>query len=451
LVDMLIVAGMLVPLMAWRGVEPDLRPWYGMLAAVSGVLFHMSGILCDLYHSWRGASLRQECWNAAQAWVLTVCALLLLGYVAKVATAYSRQILLTWILAVPATLAAWRLLLRRGIGVLRRTGKNWRTAAIVGAGSMAERAAREICSRQDMGLRFLGLYDDDLPVGEAPFEGLDVKICGTVVELTEKARNGEVNCVYVAHPLSDGERIGRVLMALEDTTASVFVIPTLSELDLAKATWSSLGALPVVSVYDTPFYGVDGMVKTLEDAVLGTAILAVAAVPMLVIALAVRLTSQGPVIFKQRRYGIDGKEIVVWKFRTMRVTEDGDHIVQAAAGDERVTRLGHFLRRTSLDELPQFINVLQWRMSIVGPRPHAVAHNEMYRKLIRGYMLRHKVKPGITGWAQVNGWRGETDSIEKMEKRIEYDLEYVREWSLMLDLKIMVMTVLECLNGRNAC
>jgi putative colanic acid biosysnthesis UDP-glucose lipid carrier transferase len=172
---------------------------------------------------------------------------------------------------------------------------------------------------------------------------------------------------------------------------------------------------------------------------------------MLAVALAIKVTMPGPVLFKQRRYGLDGQQIVVWKFRSMKVQEDGDQVRQATREDDRVTPLGRFLRRTSLDELPQFFNVLQGRMSVVGPRPHAVAHNETYRKLIKGYMIRHKVKPGITGWAQVNGARGETDTVEKMKVRIDYDLEYLRNWSLRLDLSIIWRTVLLALRGdRNA-
>jgi putative colanic acid biosynthesis UDP-glucose lipid carrier transferase len=164
----------------------------------------------------------------------------------------------------------------------------------------------------------------------------------------------------------------------------------------------------------------------------------------------VKVSSPGPVLFKQRRYGIDGKEISVWKFRTMRVCEDGDHVPQATKKDPRITPLGSFLRRTSLDELPQFVNVLMGRMSIVGPRPHAVAHNELYRGQVKGYMLRHKVRPGITGWAQINGWRGETDTLDKMVNRIEHDLWYIRNWSLWLDLKIIVLTAVRGLTGMNA-
>jgi len=197
----------------------------------------------------------------------------------------------------------------------------------------------------------------------------------------------------------------------------------------------------VVAVCETPFFGVNGMLKSISDFVLGTLILILISPLLLVLAAGVKLSSPGPVLFRQRRYGLDGRQITVYKFRTMVVLEDGEEIKQATRDDQRITPFGRFLRRTSLDELPQFINVVQGRMSIVGPRPHAVAHNETYRKLINGYMVRHKVKPGITGWAQVNGLRGETDTVDKMRQRIEYDLGYLRNWSLRLDLQIIAKTI----------
>jgi len=202
-----------------------------------------------------------------------------------------------------------------------------------------------------------------------------------------------------------------------------------------------VGGLPVLAVCETPFYGVNGIVKRVSDIVLATLILILIAPLLAAIALAVKLSSPGPAIFRQRRYGLNGQEVVVYKFRSMTVAEDGAVVRQATKNDARVTRLGAFMRRTSLDELPQFVNVIQGRMSIVGPRPHAVAHNEMYRKLIKSYMIRHKVRPGITGWAQVNGLRGETETVEKMRARIEYDLDYLRNWSLGLDLKIIWQTI----------
>jgi putative colanic acid biosynthesis UDP-glucose lipid carrier transferase len=237
---------------------------------------------------------------------------------------------------------------------------------------------------------------------------------------------------------------------LRDTTASIYFVPDLFVTDLIQGRIASINGMPAVAVCETPFTGMDGVIKRVSDVVLSLLILALIAPLMLAIAIGVKRSSPGPILFKQRRYGADGKEILVYKFRSMSVCEDGDRIVQATRNDQRVTRLGGFLRRSSLDELPQFINVLQGRMSIVGPRPHAVAHNELYRKLVNGYMVRHKVKPGITGWAQVNGYRGETDTVDKMQKRIEYDLDYLRNWSLGMDLWIILKTVGVVLKDRHA-
>ena len=219
------------------------------------------------------------------------------------------------------------------------------------------------------------------------------------------------------------------------------MVPDIFLFDLIQARIDHVNGLPVLAVCETPFYGVNGVVKRISDLVLAALILVLISPVLAAIAAAVKLSSPGPVIFRQRRYGLDGREIVVYKFRTMTVTEDGPVVAQATRNDSRVTPLGAILRRTSLDELPQFVNVIQGRMSIVGPRPHAVAHNEMYRKLIKSYMIRHKVRPGITGWAQVNGLRGETDTVEKMRARVAYDLDYLRNWSLALDLKIIWKTI----------
>jgi putative colanic acid biosynthesis UDP-glucose lipid carrier transferase len=199
--------------------------------------------------------------------------------------------------------------------------------------------------------------------------------------------------------------------------------------------------MPVVSVCDTPYNGISALIKRGMDIVLSIMGLLLLWPVLLAITMAVKLTSRGPALFKQRRYGLNGEEILVYKFRSMTVAENGDTVTQATKGDKRITKLGAFLRKTSLDELPQIINVLQGRMSIVGPRPHAVAHNEQYRKLISGYMIRHKVRPGITGWAQVNGLRGETETIDKMRKRVEYDLDYLRHWSAWMDIKIIFKTI----------
>ena len=272
-------------------------------------------------------------------------------------------------------------------------------------------------------------------------------VVGNFAQLVEAARSGEVDLVYIALPLKAEPRIQELVKQLADTTASVYLVPDFFVFDLLHGRWSQLGDLPVVSIFETPFYGVDGWVKRAEDIVLGTFFLACGAPLFVVIALAIKLTSKGPVFFRQRRYGLEGEVIEVLKFRTMTVQEDGADVKQAKKDDDRITKVGRILRRTSMDELPQLIHVVTGTMSLVGPRPHAVAHNELYRKKISGYMLRHKVKPGLTGWAQVNGWRGETDELWKMERRIEHDLEYIRRWGLLFDLQIIVRTVFGVLFG----
>jgi putative colanic acid biosynthesis UDP-glucose lipid carrier transferase len=256
--------------------------------------------------------------------------------------------------------------------------------------------------------------------------------------------------VYLALPLRAENRVREIVEALQDTTASLYIVPDVFIFSLLQANTTDLRGIPLISLWETPFYGINSMVKRIEDIILSIVILLITFPLILIISLGVKLSSKGPIIFKQRRYGLDGKEILVYKFRTMKMLEDGPDVPQATRDDPRVTPFGSFLRRTSMDELPQFLNVLKGSMSIVGPRPHAVAHNEYYRRRIRGYMLRHKVRPGITGWAQVNGFRGETETLEKMEKRIEYDLEYLCRWSVVFDIKIIFLTLFLPLKDHHA-
>jgi putative colanic acid biosysnthesis UDP-glucose lipid carrier transferase len=298
------------------------------------------------------------------------------------------------------------------------------------------------------GVRVAGYFDDrsrDRLPAVAPADDL-----GTIAGLPEYVRANNVDLIYIALPMASQPRIVRLLEELRDTTASIYFVPDIFVFDLIHARVDSVGDLPVVAVCETPFYGLNAILKRASDMVFSLCILALISPLLLAIAIGVKRSSPGPILFKQRRYGLDGRKIVVYKFRTMTVAEDGDLVRQATRNDSRVTRFGAFLRRTSLDELPQFINVLQGRMSVVGPRPHAVAHNELYRKLIRGYMIRHKVRPGITGLAQVRGFRGETDTVDKMQARIECDLAYLRNWSLALDLQIIIKTVAVVLGKQNA-
>jgi putative colanic acid biosynthesis UDP-glucose lipid carrier transferase len=300
-----------------------------------------------------------------------------------------------------------------------------------------------------MGMHYIG-YFDDRAFERATEQSSDQKPLGNFDKLIEDAHRGKIDYVYITLPMNAESRIVKLVEALGDTTASVYLVPNFFIFDLMKAHMTEINGIPLLSLHETPFSGVDGWLKRFEDIVLGTFILLLITLPMLAIALGVKMTSPGPVIFRQRRYGLNGKIVEVWKFRSMNCSEDGETIRQASKCDGRITPFGAFLRRTSLDELPQFINVLQGAMSIVGPRPHAVVHNEQYRKLIRGYMLRHKVRPGITGLAQVNGWRGETDTLEKMQMRVKHDLDYIQNWSVLLDLKIIILTIFKGFSNPNA-
>jgi putative colanic acid biosynthesis UDP-glucose lipid carrier transferase len=271
----------------------------------------------------------------------------------------------------------------------------------------------------------------------------DAKLIGSLSDMSQYVKDNRTDVIFIALPIRHVKRVMNLLDDLRDTTASIYYVPDIFVFDLIQARSGEIHGIPVVAMCETPFYGYRGVAKRLTDISFSALILLLLLPLLVIIGVVVKLSSPGPIIFKQRRYGLDGREIAVYKFRTMRVTEDGAQIRQASKTDSRITRVGSVLRRSSMDELPQLINVLQGRMSLVGPRPHAVAHNEEYRKLIKGYMVRHKVLPGITGLAQVNGCRGETSKLEEMEARVNYDLDYLRHWSPMLDIKIILLTVVK--------
>jgi len=377
--------------------------------------------------------------NIAFNWVWIVGLLLFLGFVTDYVYRLSMPVLGTWLWLAPVAQAAAHLLIRAAAPHLVRLQGPPRTAVIVGMNDQGFALAQQIGESAYSGIELLGFFDDR----NEERRGIrkHYKLAGKIDELPAYVKKNRVQFIYLSLPMASRPRILQVLDGLKDTTASIYFVPDMFITDLIQGRSDSVCGVTVISVCDTPFRGVNEMLKRGSDIVLSLLIMALIFPILLLIAAAVRLESAGPVIFRQRRYGLDGQQIVVYKFRSMAVTEDGNQIAQAKKGDQRITRLGAVLRKTSLDELPQFINVLQGRMSIVGPRPHAVAHNEMYRTLIKGYMVRHKVRPGITGWAQVNGQRGETDTLEKMQSRIDFDLDYLRNWSLQLDLFIILKTI----------
>lgn len=425
----------------------ELNAEYTLLVLLAVLIFGLISTVKGVYRSWRTESLSAEIAGVVGVWLATAIILVLIGFVFKTSSDFSRVTISTWVVLVPVGMASLRYLYREILRSVRADGRNTRSVVFAGCGKTAQKMAKHIESQPWMGLSILGVYDDR---SEKRVESSNLELIGNLEDMLIRARAGEIDIIYLTLPMQAERRIVQLIDQLADTTASVFVVPDIFVFDLFHAKWSTLGGMPVVSVFDSPFYGIQGGVKRLEDVILGCLILVFISPLMLLIALGVKLTSPGSVLFKQRRYGLNGEVVEVWKFRSMSTSDDGDKVIQAKKNDARITPLGAFLRRTSLDELPQFINVLQGHMSIVGPRPHAITHNEEYRRLIHGYMLRHKVKPGITGWAQVNGWRGETDTLDKMKGRLECDMAYVRNWSLRLDIKIILMTVFKGFVGKNA-
>ena len=386
--------------------------------------------------------------NALFNWLLIAGLLIAFGLASGYISAFPSDAIVTWLWLTPLCLVLAIFLLRLVAPVLVRLQGAAKRTVIVGVNEQAMALANRLAGNEYLAAEMLGFFDDLTPEQLASTR-LDYPLLGSFDDIAPYVKEHRVNNIYLSLQLSSQPRIVKLLDELKDTTVSIYFMPDVFMTDLIQARVSQVGDIPVVAVCETPFTGFNGLLKRLVDIVLSLAILILILPLLAAIAVGIKLGSPGPVIFKQRRYGLYGEEIIVYKFRSMTVCEDGDQVTQATRQDQRITPFGAFLRKASLDELPQFFNVLQGRMSIVGPRPHAVAHNEMYRKLITGYMVRHKVKPGITGWAQVNGLRGETETLNKMKARIDYDIDYLRNWSLKLDLLIMLKTVLVVFKGQN--
>lgn len=437
--DLVIIFATLAALAWWRTGHLDSD--FQQLAIGLGIVYLIVAESFTLYRSWRIASLKEQANTTLSVWLVTVAVILAINYFLKASDNYSRLVFAGWLVITPIMLIIWRMVFREILGLLRTTGYNTRKAIIIGVSETGLRLQRELTENADLGIVFEGFFDDRDALrlsDDTHYQGA----VRPVHQALELAKRAEVDHVYIALPMHAKSRISSYLKQLSDTTCTTFIVPDFFTYNLIHSRWSSLGNIQTVSVFDSPFRGFTSvMVKRLQDIFLASVIITLISPLLLAVGLGVKLSSSGPVIFKQDRYGLDGKRIRVWKFRSMKVMENGGKVTQATQNDPRVTRFGAFIRRTSLDELPQFFNVLMGSMSIVGPRPHAVAHNEEYRHVVDRYMLRHKVKPGITGWAQINGCRGETDTLDKMERRIAYDLEYIQAWSLWMDVKIVFLTI----------
>jgi putative colanic acid biosysnthesis UDP-glucose lipid carrier transferase len=395
---------------------------------------------------------RQLVARIAFRWLMLLCALLFIGYATKSSSEFSRRMVFSWAVTTPGFLIGTALLIHGGLKQLLANPESARRAIFVGYNDISVSLARKVERTSAAALQIAGFFDDRAPhrLGSGDPAELQDALKGGLKDIVEYVKQNTIDVIFVALPVNHISRVQKLLDDLRDTTVSIYYVPMVFPFDTIQGGTSEFLGVPLIALCETPFHGYRGVNKRLTDLILASLILIPAAPFMLLVGLLVRFTSPGPVIFRQRRYGLDGQQITVYKFRTMTVTEDGDSIRQASQADTRITPLGRLLRRTSVDELPQLLNVLQGRMSLVGPRPHAVAHNELYRKLIKGYMLRHKVAPGMTGLAQVHGMRGETQTLEQMEARLKYDLDYLRNWSPLLDVKILLKTLLIVARGDKA-
>jgi putative colanic acid biosysnthesis UDP-glucose lipid carrier transferase len=444
LLDPFMIWGLLILLTLLNG-----ETFTGYYLVLMIVAFFISSHIFErtnLYRKWHNGKLLAYVRDTFVGWGMVVGILFFLGYATNLSYRYSDQVILTWMIVTPFALIASHFVVHRIITDLRKKGMV-RSGVIIGANNVGMKLQERIAEFPYLLIDLRGYFDDR---AASRIAGVKLPVLGAVSAAAKYVRENNIQMIFISLPMATQPRICKLLDELHDTTASIYFLPDVYIFEMMQARFDNVGGVPVVAICESPFSGVDTVVKNFSDFVLALLILILVSPIMLSIFFIIKLTSPGPAIFRQRRYGLNGESFFVYKFRSMTVCEDGSDIIQAQLNDPRTTRFGAFLRRTSLDELPQFINVLQGRMSIVGPRPHAVAHNELYRKLIKGYMLRHKVKPGITGWAQVNGCRGETHELERMKARIEFDLDYLQNWTIWLDLWIIMRTVWVVLRRENA-
>jgi putative colanic acid biosynthesis UDP-glucose lipid carrier transferase len=422
---------------------------YLIMGMLGSLIFILSAQATGVYANSRGRSIFSSIRLILKAWLLTWGLLVVIAFLYKDSSGFSRLAVSTWALVTPILFIAYRITIRAALTKYRINSGNARKIAIVGAGKVGLHIAEFIKSNHWIGYDLVAYFDDNAELHNKTVNG--IKVLGDLSQIPHYAKQLSFDELYICLPLRAELKIKELLNQLTDSTILVKYIPDFFTFDLMHAKWTELNGIPVISVFDTPLSTRTAQfIKRIEDVVISTIILVMISPLLFLISIGIKLSSPGPILFKQKRYGINGKEIKVYKFRSMTCQDNGSIVKQATKGDARITKFGAFLRRTSLDELPQFYNVIQGKMSIVGPRPHAIAHNEEYRKLIPKYMQRHIVKPGITGWAQINGWRGETDLLEKMEKRVDFDLHYVNNWSVWLDIKIIILTAIKGFINKNA-
>ena len=441
-----IFLSLFIPLQLGEGWNAD-ATWLALLATL---FFALRAESKQLYRSWRVAPLHEELSLIWRSWFTTALIMVAILYLLDGQLKLDKDSLLIWLAIAPVFLSVTRIVVRLSLRASRRAGRNFRVAAVVGANKMGRRIAERLLFNRWMGIRLIGYFDERSPDSSRPPVDGPVPFIGNIGDLVIQAERGEIDIVYISLPMRAEFRVQQLIERLADTMVVVYYVADFIIFDILHTRWETLGDIPLLTVINSPFNGFNSLAKRIQDICCASILLVLFGLPMLVIAIAIRLTSSEPAIYRQVRHGLDGHEFTIYKFRTMVAEESGAAYKQAVRNDPRVTALGRFLRRTSLDELPQLINVLQGRMSLIGPRPHPLKLNEEHRYLINHFVLRHKVRPGITGWAQVNGCRGETETLEKMQARLEYDLEYINNWSFWLDLRILFLTIIQVWQDRSA-
>jgi Undecaprenyl-phosphate glucose phosphotransferase len=454
LIDMAVPA-----LVAWIAIVAwipqhfeDFDSQYFLAMVASSVLVANAFSAMDLYTVRSLTSVPRQLGRVALGWTGVVAVLLLAAFAAKVSNNFPRGWAILWYVW---SLGLFILVRYVAAAILTRwieTGRLVRDVAIVGAGPHGRRLIEHLRRQAGRDWRIVGVWDERATRSMEPVEGVPVR--GTVDDLIAYARQHSVDQIVVALPWAAEMRVMKLLKKLWELPIEIRLAPDMLGFRLAHCSYGAIGSVPVLNVFDRPLSEEKIVLKRLEDILLGLLMLAAFAPVMLLTALAIKLDSKGPILFRQTRYGFNNQKIDVWKFRSMYVDQCRNEApVQVTDGDPRVTRVGRFIRRTSIDELPQIFNVLSGVMSVVGPRPHPIgtrAENLLFEEAVAEYAARHRVKPGLTGWAQVNGWRGETDTVEKIRRRVDHDLYYIENWSLLLDIKIVLMTVLTVLRGKNA-
>ena len=411
---------------------------YSHLPRLQAMFTVVCSFLFGVYAPWRGRPVVQQFLKVIGAWFTAFCLLIVYVVATKTSADYSRLWLFSWFVLLMVGPSALRLLLYSWLMKVRRNGRNTRFVVAIGVGRNYQAIKEEFSHDNVCGYRLVDTID---------YQNIDqvIKVLATFIE-----QHPHIDECWLCLPLKYSSAVQPVMYTLRHVTPNIRFMPGVQDLPLLNYAVSAIGDYPALDISCSPMDSANAAVKRVFDVVVGLLILIFDFPVMLLCAIAVKLTSCGPVIFKQLRHGMSGNPVKVYKFRSMVVHDEEGNVTQATRGDARVTKVGAFLRRTSLDELPQFINVLQGHMSIVGPRPHALAHNEYYKDLVASYMKRHQVKPGITGLAQVRGFRGETDTLEKMQRRVECDLEYINNWSSWLDIKIIISTIFKGFLNRNA-